>query len=63
MSNIIKELEKVENHMISQGDYFDHSLIVRRAIEEIESRRDAIEVLRERLIATREQRDAGLWTE
>ena len=29
---IIKDLEKVEEYMINDGDYHDHSLIVRSAI-------------------------------
>ena len=35
MNDIIKELKKVENHLIAQGDFFDHSLIIKRAIDTI----------------------------
>ena len=61
MSDIIKDLKKVEEYMISDGDYHDHSFIVHRAIEEIERLNHGMRVLEARLISPKERMDPKLW--
>ena len=35
MNELVGALKKVEDHIISQGDFFDHALIIKRAIDTI----------------------------
>lgn len=35
MNDLVKELKRVMDHIISQGDFFDHSPIIKRAIDTI----------------------------